>query len=231
MQFISCHDGKLVSAVAAEAATAKQSVRTGFSAIDDLLPGGGFAKGAVHELLHPLRRPPSKFFALLIARASQGAIVWCDPQRTLYPPAVAAMGVDLQRLYLLRPRNATEESWALAECLRCRGVAVTIASVDKLSRLEARRLQLAAEAGGGIGLLLRPLSRHADVYAAASRWLIEPSPGQRTTQRWKIQLLHAHGGRIGTQVLLEHRRETNSVSAVEQLADRARPPQGASGQV
>jgi hypothetical protein len=126
----------------------------------------------------------------------------------------------MEKLFLLHPRSQTEQSWAIAECMRCRGVGATIAQVGGLTRIEARRLQLAVERGGGVGILLRPLDRNASIYAAATRWLVSPARGLRTVQRWKIQLLHAHGGRVGQTVFLEHHRETNSVRAVEQLADR-----------
>src|SRR2546423_1093128 len=86
-----------------------------------------------------------------------------------------------------------------------------------LPALEARRLQLSAERGGGIGLLLRPLGRASSEHAAVTRWLVRPAPGERTVQRWSIQLVHGHGGRVGQSVILEHSRETNRVRAVEQL--------------
>ena len=50
------------------------------------------------------------------------------------------------QIFLLRPKSPQEEIWALAECLGCKGVSVTIAQPPPLSRIEARRLQLAAEA-------------------------------------------------------------------------------------
>ena len=77
-----------------------------------------------------------------------------------------------------------------------------------------------------MGLLLRPMIatrtgfQAPPIYAAATRWLIEPAPGERTVQRWKVQLIHGHGGRVGKTVILEHSRETNLVRAVEKLADR-----------
>jgi hypothetical protein len=155
----------------------------------------------------------------------RGAIVWCDPHGKLYPPAVAAMGVPLDRLFLLRPKTIADENWAIAECLRCRGVSATIASPRKLSRIEARRFQLAAERGKGIGILLRSYDRTAHIYAAATRWLIAPRRGLRTVQRWRIELIHGHGGQVGNAVILEHHRETNSIQihplrALEQLVDR-----------
>ena len=163
---------------------------------------------------------------------SSGAIVWCDPQGKLYPPAIAAMGVPLDRLFLLRPKTIADENWAIAECLRCRGVSATIASPRRLSRIEARRFQLAAERGRGVGILLRPYDRTANVYSAATRWLISPQRGLRTVQRWRIELIQGHGGQVGQAVILEHHRETNSIQVhpqvhsvhqTQQLADRPIP--------
>jgi hypothetical protein len=146
-------------------------------------------------------------------------IIWCDPGANFYPPAAAA-GIPLDQLYLLHPKTALDQSWAVAECLRCRGVAAVVAAPARLSRIEARRLQLAAEHGGGIGILLRSAAGSGE-YAAATRWLVTPSPGERTVQRWKMQLIHGHGGRVGETVILEYSRETHSVRAIEQLGDRS----------
>jgi protein ImuA len=251
MQLISCHNGRLLASALAEETLARPKVfTTGLRAIDELLPHDGFARGAIHEVLADPNHGMPRFFALLLARSAAvdrgtgfqrardnshgletrvtGAIVWCDPRGELYPPAVAAMGIPLDRLYVLHPKNPPDHVWALAECLRCKGVSATVAPVEKLSRIEARRLQLAAEQGGGAGILLRPLDRHASVYAAATRWLVAPMRGERTVQRWKVQLIHGHGGRMGQTVVLEHHRDTRTLQAREtdplrapaQLADR-----------
>lgn len=228
MQLISCHNGRLLTSALAEENIPRPKVfTTGLSALDELLPHGGFVSGAIHEILSEKQHGIPRFFALLVARSANpgGAIVWCDPRFELYPPAVAALGVSLDRLYLLHPKTTADQTWALAECLRCKGVTATIAQIDRISRIEARRLQLAAERGGGIGILLRPLDKKASIYAAATRWLVAPMPGLRTVQRWKIQLLHGHGGRVGQAVILEHHRETSTIQAhplrsASELADR-----------
>jgi protein ImuA len=129
---------------------------------------------------------------------------------------------------MLHPKTSSDQTWALAECLRCKGVSATIATIEKLSRIEARRLQLAAETGGGIGILLRPLDKRASIYAAVTRWLVAPMRGERTVQRWQIQLIHGHGGRAGSRhagIILEHHRENSIIQAhplhsAAQLADR-----------
>lgn len=242
------------------ASTPEHSFSTGLAALDDLLPNRALARGALHEILWNAPHPRPLFFAACLARFScsvgvppapsfnapvptatdksrrdayataKNPIVWCDPRRELYPPALAAAaGIPLDQLLLLRPRTAEDEIWALAECLACRGVAATIAQPPPLSRVQVRRLQLAAERGGGVGLLLRPHDATATHHAAATRWLVEPARGERTIQRWRIQLIHGHGGRLHHCVYLEYSRdphtpETHRLRALPQLAHRPATP-------
>ena len=193
--------------------------------------------GSVHEILSPASAATTpRQFALLLARASLAAvpndarvIAWVEDRTDpWYAPAVArAAKVPIERILILHPpaaRDAKPALWALAECLGSPGVCATIARVpDKLSSIDARRLQLAAERGGGIGVLLR---RHHPArplqYSAAMRWLVEPLPAEISrSQRWRITLLHGHGGRIGQPVALEVDRETDRVCALEELADQS----------
>ncbi|MGD0770423.1 MAG: hypothetical protein ABSB42_19740 [Tepidisphaeraceae bacterium] len=210
--------------------------RTGLDAMDELAPHGALRCGAIHELLFDCGGKasvsPPQSLALILARAAQaatgGVIVWSDPRRQLHPTAVSAAGIDLRRMILLRPRNAAQEISALTECLRCKGVSATVTHLDRLSDIEARRLQLAAENGGGVGIFLRPrLKGSASNYAAATRWLVRPAAEgfasaleADDSQSWIVELLHGHGGRLGSSVLLEVDRETGDVRASAQLADR-----------
>src|SRR6202012_3453813 len=117
-------------------------------------------------------------------------------------------------LFLLRPKTEKDLVWAVSECLRCKGVSAVVAAPPRLSRIEARRMQLSAERGGGVGLLMRHATssgkpaRTAKIYAAATRWLLRPEPGGATYQRWSVQLLHGHGGRLTQRVILESSRES-----------------------
>jgi hypothetical protein len=143
----------------------------------------------VHEVLSEPGKARPSYFALLLAKSAAqgcpgGAVVWSDPKGELYPPALAAAGLPLDRLFLLRPKTADDEVWAVTECLRSRGVAATVAALGRLSDIQARRLQLAAERGGGVGLLLRATGKRAVAhYAAATRWLVTPRPLPRETDR------------------------------------------------
>jgi protein ImuA len=245
MRLISCHDGQLQTLESAGlAASGDKAFATEIASWDAIAPRGSFARGAIHELLFDASDGQPTLVAALLARAASGfsspsclsasvplrlsspprlafPIIWSDPRRLIYPPALVDMGLDLNHVFLLRAGNETDEAHAVTECLRCRGVGAVIASPSALSRIGARRLQLAAERGGTVGILMRPTGRGDGIYAAATRWKISPYPGERTIQRWKIQLLHGHGGQVGKSVILECSRENHSVRAIEKLPDRS----------
>jgi protein ImuA len=231
MQLISAHNGKLirVDSTALEGSSNK-SFRTGLPQIDAVLPQNGLARGAIHEVLWEQSDPRPMFFATCLAKSSthspssilhplSSSVIFSDPRNELHPPALARFGIPLEQVLLLKTKTYEEELWAVAQCLACRGVAATVAVLPKMSRVEARRMRLAAEQGGGVGIFLRP-RQTAREHAAATRWLVAPVPGERTLQRWKIQLIHGHGGQLEKTLFLEHCRETHSIRAVERLADR-----------
>ena len=228
---IAAHGGQ-IQILCGESVSAKElGFTTTLDALDVVAGPKAFARGAVHEILCEKGEGPPLFFATVLARTACGerAIVWSDPQRRLYPPAIAASGIPLGRLLILWPKNEKDELWALTECLRCSGVGVALACAKQLSTIEARRLQLAAERGGGVGILLRPASAASTPYAAATRWLVSAIAGERTVQKWKVQLIHGHGGQVGKTVILEACRATNSVRVFETVGDRSIPAKKAMG--
>jgi hypothetical protein len=250
MKFITLSNHQLCPATAPLVACDENAFLTGVPALDELVPGG-FARGVMHEILIPKGESKLKFFTLLLARSAMAKkqprrdtkehenpfllrvpscsfavdpsarIAWCDPHHQLWPAGLQAQGISIDRLLILRPRKPADELWAMAECLRCKAIGVTVGSLDRLTQVEARRLQLAAEEGGGVGLLLRPMTAHSSTYAAATRWLVQPAVGDAVVQRWKIQLIHGQGRQVGRSVLLEFNREANSVCASEIVADRS----------
>ncbi len=202
--------------------------QTPVQALNAMAPNGIFQRGAVHELLWPRRCTFPTSIALLLAQAAQtdgGAIAWSDPERELHLPALVASGINLRHLILLRCASHTDQLWALAECLRCRGISATVAPIARLTQIEARRLQLAAERGGGVGLFMRLYTPGKNApYAAATRWLIQPAPGGEDVQRWSVELVHGHGGQVGKVLQIEVNRETHAMRASAPLADRPAAP-------
>jgi len=136
-----------------------------------------------------------------------GTLVVVDGEGEFYSPAAAQFGLDLSRTIIVRPRNRKEVIWTLEQSLRCRGVAVTWCRLTRLSDREFRRLQLATEAGDGLGLLLRPATARGDPTWADLRWLVQPVPPGQTFsssgRRIQLELLHCRVGTGGGAVLLD----------------------------
>jgi protein ImuA len=151
----------------------------GLPGIDRALPGGGLARGSLHELCGAADRGAALGFATaLLGRlmAAGGHVVWIGPRDELFAPGLAELGLAAERLIMVRARTQGARLWALEEALRSPGLAAALAEVDRLSLTESRRLQLAAEAKGVSALLLRPPGDGATPSAAATRWLIEAVP-------------------------------------------------------
>src|SRR6266702_2042713 len=107
MRMIAAHGGQ-IQILCGESVSAKElGFTTTLDALDEVAGPKVFARGAVHEILCEKGQGPPLFFATILARAASGdrAIVWSDPERRLYPPAIAAAGIPLSRLLLLRPKN------------------------------------------------------------------------------------------------------------------------------
>jgi len=108
-----------------------------------------------------------------------GRIVWIDspPGEPLgvHPPALAAFGIDLRRLLLVRPKSAADGLWAFDQAVRCRAVAATCGILRGLNTALTRRLQLAAELGGGLALAVRPAREAGRPSAAAVRLRVGPA--------------------------------------------------------
>lgn len=105
------------------------------------------------------------------------------PAGYFYPPAAAAWGIDLSRLVVLRAASEADALWALDQALRCPGVGAVWARWDALEGRDFRRLQLAAEEGGAVGLLLRPATRRGHPTWADVQWLVQPLAGKQVEDR------------------------------------------------
>ncbi len=147
----------------------------GAVAIDQLLPGGGLRHGMLIEWLSGIEGAAATLGLLSAREACRegGMLVVVDRAQTFYPPAAAAWGIDLERLIVVRPRNARDELWALVQALRSPVVVALWANIERLDSKAFRRLQLAAEAGRTLGVLLRPASARGQPTWADARLEVE----------------------------------------------------------
>ncbi len=145
----------------------------GAAAVDRLLPGGGLRQGMLVEWLGAISGCGAATLGLLGAREAcreGGVLVVIDRSQTFYPPAAAAWGIDLERLIVVRPSNARDELWAAVQALRSPVVAALWTNIERLDSRAFRRLQLAAEAGRTLGVLVRPAVRGSSLRGRMCGW-------------------------------------------------------------
>jgi protein ImuA len=183
-------------------------VSSGFAALDRILPEQGFRRGALVEWLE--EAPGSGAGTLALSAAYEacrqaGPLVVIDSSGQFYPPAAAWAGLDLSRLILVRTRQPQDEAWAWDQVLRAAGVAAVLGWVDRLGSRDLRRLQLAAETGGVLGLLVRPAAARSEPCWADVRWLVQALPAV-SERRLRVELLRARGSLAGVvaEVELDH---------------------------
>ncbi|HZT51540.1 MAG TPA: hypothetical protein VFA22_06395, partial [Stellaceae bacterium] len=119
----------------------------GVPAIDAVLPGGGLARAALHEIrglgaAEEEGAEQAAFLAGILARLEPGRpVLWCLARADLHAPGLARMGLAPERLILARA-GEREVLWAMEEGLKCRALAAVVGEVGALPATASRRLQL-----------------------------------------------------------------------------------------
>jgi hypothetical protein len=170
---------------------------TGFPALDAALPGGGWPRcGLVEILAAGSGHGELALWTPLIAKSTQSeAARWCAliaPPFEPFAPAWSARGVRLDRLLIVRAAQTLDHApgslWALEQCLLSGACGIGFAWTRQASMTELRRLALAAERGASLGVLIRPLCAAVESTAAVLRIAIE-----RTASHLRLQLLKGRG--------------------------------------
>lgn len=195
------------------------TVSSGSAAIDSLLPAGGYHRGTLVEWIAD---PGSgaDFLSLTTARQAAldgGALVIVDSTGQFYPPAAAALGINLGNLILLRETSLNGESptadsqagsrldaddflWAIDQSLRCPAVAAVWGHLpefeNSLTRERwLRRFQLSAESSGCLGLFLQPLKQFGKPSWAETQWVLKSS-GLKIQGSERVRTLGKHCRRV-----------------------------------
>ncbi|MBP0447199.1 hypothetical protein J8J14_20690 [Roseomonas sp. SSH11] len=166
--------------------------------MDRHLPGGGLPRAALHEVVSDGSGAAAGFAALLMAR-SGGTVFWISRDTDTGLPGLAAFGLSPGRLLLARPRSQQDAFWAAEEALRCSAISAVLLAGEQPDAAAMRRLQLAAETGGGIGLLLRESEEDEGPSLATTRWRVTGRAGGSMHDlgdpQWSLDLLRCRAGR------------------------------------
>jgi protein ImuA len=157
-------------------------VSSGCAAIDRLLPGSGYQRGTLIQWLTSGGQG-ADYLSLLVARQAcqgGGALVVLDPLNQFYPPAAAAIGINLDNLIVLRTENLvgseqelqTDLLWSIDQSLRCPAVAAVWGPLDRIDERWFRRFQLSAETSGCLGLFVQPIQAARRPSWAEVQWIV-----------------------------------------------------------
>jgi len=141
------------------ARTSRPGIASGFAALDAELPGGGWPCGALTEIL-PQHEGIGELRILgpaLAQLASQGKfIAWIAPPYLPYAPALAAAGIALERVLIVKTSRDGDSLWAAEQALGSAACGGVLAWPREIRSAQLRRLQLAAEDGRCLAVLFRP---------------------------------------------------------------------------
>jgi protein ImuA len=202
--------------IAALAESARGGARAclpfGIAAIDRRLAGGGLAADALHEVAGAASGLADEAAATLLAasvaarRAGEdGTVLWALSRRDLFAPGLALAGLAPERLLYAECRRDEEVLAVMEEGLRHGGLAAVVGEVRRVTMTATRRLQLAAEEGGTMALMLKRWRKAEEdplglPSAAVTRWRVAAAPSQRLAipgiarARWRLELARQRGG-------------------------------------
>lgn len=186
------HAALLHKAAALACAHAHDTLPTGNAGADALLPGGGWPKGALVELIQsgtdalaPTQAVCSLLLPALIQLqqervgvAAQAAhVAWVGTvghsalaqSLSLFGPSLAAKGLDVSRLVWVQHASDTAKAWAAQELLRCGDVAGVVVSLAQADAHLLRRLHYSAAQHGKYVWAIRPAQAMAQASPAVLR--------------------------------------------------------------
>ena len=154
----------------------------------EVAQGIGLADSRVHEI----EGHAALGQALAAASVAHGLVFWIGGARDVLGLRARGLApyLDIRRLVTVQTADRREALWAGEEALRCSGTGLVVIQVGLGPDLfESRRLQVAAQTGGSLGLVM--IGRRAQASAAASRWHCEPAgqgsaSGTAATWRWRM---------------------------------------------
>lgn len=175
----------------------RETVSSGIEPLDRMLPGHALPLGTLVEWLAVGEGSGAATLALAAARNAcrrDRMLVVVDRAGEYYPPAMD--GVDLRQTLLVRPESVHDEIWAWDQSLRCRSVGAVFGRLARLDSRTYRRLALSAEAGGTLGLLVRPSAFESEPSWAHLRLRVEPRPSERA-RRFRVHIVRCRGAPDG----------------------------------
>ena len=178
--------------------------------IDERLPGGGLAYGALHEIAGggagTVDGAAASLFAGGIAARSKGKVLWCLTRPDLFAPALSQAGLHPDRVIFCEADKEEDVLASMEEGLSFGGLGAVVGELVRLPMTASRRLQLAAEKTGTMALVIRRWRRQTEASdygnptASTTRWRVSVLPSEQLPTvgvgraRWLVELMRVKAG-------------------------------------
>lgn len=171
----------------------KPAEATGYPALDVLLAGGGWPRGAVTEVLEEHPGCGGLELVLPVLARLSAATRWIalvDPPLTPFAAGFAGGGLNLERLLWIDAPATGDRLWTLEQTLRSGACSAVLGWSDgRLAPVAFRRLQLAADRGDALGFLFLPPAVAKQASFSALRLGV-----RRRASRLEVEILKRRGG-------------------------------------
>lgn len=223
---------RMIAAVEGGGRQAAGGVSLGEGVIDMAL-GAWHEIGAAGMEAETCAAPAAVAARIAASVMDRGEVVWVLRRDDLYAPGLSHLGFAAERLIQVCAASDDQALAVVEEALGTPGVAAVIGEAEAVPLTAGRRLQLACERTGALGLVLQrsPFGRKRKAEragsAAHSRWRVGsapsvPAPGfpGLGPYRWDLELLRCRGGRQGAWLIEEARHGPHPFTVVAPLGDR-----------
>ena len=209
--------------------TGLEAVASGFAELDAELPGGGWPRRALTELLLPhagigevrLLAP-----TLVEAQRAGRLVMVFDPPAALSAEALAGLGFDVGELLVVNTRArvvpGSDSLWALEQALKSGHVGALVAWLPPRLRTERlRRLQLAAHNHDGAAFVMRENAAAARPTASPLRLALQAGGADRL----QVRILKRRGPplesplQLGLPPVLSHAARRRSESGLKRAGE------------
>jgi protein ImuA len=177
---------------------ATPGIPSGFAELDRELPEHGWPRAGLTELLcdavgigEVSLILPAMANADADTRGSGKGIIWIAPPYLPYAPALAAAGVDLRKLLIVRPVTTADTLWAAEQAMRAGAAAMVVMWLNRsVEYALLRRLQLACSSAECAGFIYRASNAARQASPAPLRLMLTRSV---TRNLLEIQIFKRRG--------------------------------------
>jgi protein ImuA len=199
------------------------ALEVGLGAIGGAFPLGIFPTGAIHEFISSGMETAAASGGFVTGilgplmggggvcdggTRGGGACIWIRSAGQLFPPALAAFGIEPDRIIFIDLKREKDILWCMEEALACEGLAAVVGETPDIGFTASRRLQLAVEKSRVTAFLLRHNPRDLNTIGRVARWKITPLASEVEkglpgigVPRWQVELTWVKNGQPGVWVV------------------------------